>query len=279
MLLSENSFPVRENGCVPAAQEKRQYSMSVTGALIINADDWGGDPKTTDRIYDCVRHGALSSASAMVFMADSERAAGLARRESIDVGLHLNLTAPFVGPGLPASLRRHHAKVIHFLTHNRFARTLFHPGLVQSFREVVTAQLEEFRRLYGMEPQRIDGHHHMHLCANVLLGKLIPSGTIVRRNFSFQPGEKSAANRLYRKATDSILARRHRMADYLFSLPPLQPSVRLERIVRLANDFAVELETHPINADEYQFLMGGGLRDLVGGLPIASGYQLGVPRG
>ena len=210
----------------------------------------------------------------MVFMSDSERAAAIARRDSIDVGLHLNLTAPFTGPGLPESLVRHQAKVVHFLRRNRFARVLFHPGLIQSFRYVVTAQLEEFRRLYEIEPQRIDGHHHMHLCANVLLDNLIPPGTIVRRNFSFQPGEKSTFNRLYRAATDFILKKRHPMADYFFSLPPLQPSERLERIVRLANHSVIELETHPANPDEYRFLMGGGLRDLMGNLPVATGYQL-----
>lgn len=270
MLSSLNSSTAAEKSCVSAAQQ----TTPATGALIINADDWGGDPGITDRIFDCVKHRSLSSASGMVFMSDSERAAAIARRDSIDVGLHLNLTAPFTASGIPDGLARHQAKVIHFLTRNRFARTLFHPGLVQSFRYVVTAQLEEFRRLYDIEPQRIDGHHHMHLCANVLLGNLIPSGTIVRRNFSFQPGEKSSVNRLYRETTDSILKKGHRMADYFFSLPPLQPPARLERIVHLAKHSVVELETHPVNPDEYRFLMGGGLRDLIGSLSVAPGYQL-----
>lgn len=278
MPLPGNSFTTPESNCVSAASENLKREASVAGILIINADDWGADPETTDRIYECLCHGSVSSTSAMVFMSDSERAAALARKNPIDVGLHLNLTAPFTGPGLPASLIRQHAKVIGFLTRNRFARTIFHPGLVHSFRDVVTAQLEEFQRLYGMAPQRIDGHHHMHLCANILLGKLIPSGTIVRRNFSFQPGEKSIANRLYRKATDAILTKRHLMSDYLFPLQPLEPLARLERIVRLAHDCAVELETHPVNADEYQFLVGGGLRNLIGKLPIAPRYQLHLPR-
>ena len=51
---------------------------------------------------------------------------------------------------------------------------------------VVKAQLEEFERLYGRAPNRIDGHHHAHLCANVVLAGLLPAGTIVRRNFSFR---------------------------------------------------------------------------------------------
>ena len=42
---------------------------------MINADDWGRDARTTDRILECFQHGVLSSASGMVFMEDSERAA------------------------------------------------------------------------------------------------------------------------------------------------------------------------------------------------------------
>ena len=54
------------------------------GRLIVNADDWGRDPRTTGRILDCALRGAVSSVSAMVFMEDSERAATLARERGID---------------------------------------------------------------------------------------------------------------------------------------------------------------------------------------------------
>jgi predicted glycoside hydrolase/deacetylase ChbG (UPF0249 family) len=123
----------------------------------------------------------------------------------------------------------------------------------------VSAQLEEFRRLYHREPIRIDGHHHMHLCANVLIGRLIPKGTIVRRSFSFRREEKGLANRSWRKVVDSLLAQRHRLTDFFFSLPPMTPS-RLRAVVSLASKSVVELETHPVNADEYAFLISGGIR-------------------
>src|SRR2546426_10477618 len=45
------------------------------GLLIMNADDWGRDRQTTDRTFECVLRGTVSSVSAMVFMEDSERAA------------------------------------------------------------------------------------------------------------------------------------------------------------------------------------------------------------
>ena len=110
-----------------------------------------------------------------------------------------------------------------YLLRHRLAQVLFHPGLVSSFEYVVAAQLDEYRRLYGADPWRLDGHHHMHLCANVLLQRLLPPETFLRRNLSFQPGEKSLWNRLYRWFVDGRLARRHRLADFLFSSSFLLP--------------------------------------------------------
>jgi chitin disaccharide deacetylase len=245
------------------------------GRLIVNADDWGRDPVTTDRILDCLRLKTVSSVSAMVFMEDSQRAAGMARENEIDAGLHLNLTTAFSSAQCPAALLRHQQKVAAYLLRHRLATTLFHPGLVRSFDYVVTAQLDEFRRLYGKAPERIDGHHHMHLCANVLLAGLLPAGTRVRRNFSFAPGEKSVWNRMYRRAVDGLLGRRHRLTDFFFSLPPLQPAARLQRIFSLAERFVVEVETHPPNPEEYRFLAGGEILRFTGDLPIAAGYAPG----
>ena len=107
--------------------------------------------------------------SAMVFMEDSERGAALAGEQGIDAGLHLNFTTPFSACGVPSTLGDHQRRLARYLRRHRFAPTVFHPGLTRSFEYVVSAQLDEFRRLYGAEPDRIDGHHHMHLCANVLV--------------------------------------------------------------------------------------------------------------
>jgi predicted glycoside hydrolase/deacetylase ChbG (UPF0249 family) len=252
-----------ESGCQSCEAPRR-------GILIVNADDWGRDHETTQRIAECIFCGAVSSTSAMVFMEDSERAAALAREREIDAGLHLNLTTPFSWPGTPLKLVEQQERITRYLRSNRLAPVIFHPGLVSSFRYVVTAQLDEFRRLYGVEPDRIDGHHHMHLCANVLLGKLLPAGTIARRNFSFAPGEKNWRNRAYRKIMDGRLARRHRMTDFFFSLPPLQPMSRIEKIFSLANEFTVEVETHPANPEEYDFLAGGKIFRWTGAARIKS---------
>ena len=237
----------------------RDDGMSRGGILIVNADDWGRNQETTNRIFDCTARGTVSSVSAMVFMEDSERAAKIAREQGVDAGLHLNFTTPFSTSGAPSRLTEHQRRLASYLRRHRLTQVVFHPGLTSSFEYVVLAQLDEFRRLYGTSADRIDGHHHMHLCANVIFRNLLPSGTIVRRNFSFQLGEKKFVNRLYRQGIDRLLARRHRLTDYFFSLPPMEPIERLQRICSLSREFVVELETHPVNPDEYQFLTNGAI--------------------
>jgi chitin disaccharide deacetylase len=244
------------------------------GVLIINADDWGRDRENTDRILDCVIREAVSSVSAMVFMEDSERAAAIARERGVEAGLHLNFTTRFSAPGTPTRLVEHQQRLSHFLNWHRFTPVIFHPGLVNSFEYVVAAQLEEFRRLYDAPPDRIDGHHHMHLCANVVFQNLIPTDTIVRRNFSFGADEKGFANRTYRRVIDYLVNRRHQLSDYFFSLTPLEPVDRLRHIFSLAQQFAVEVETHPVNPQEYQLLVEGRIFRLAERVQIAHGFVL-----
>jgi predicted glycoside hydrolase/deacetylase ChbG (UPF0249 family) len=208
----------------------------------------------------------------MVFMEDSERAAAIARERGIDAGLHLNLTAPFTA-GVPASLAGHQQRIARFLRSRRFAPMVYHPLLAPSFEYVVKAQLEEFERLYGAPARHIDGHHHAHLAANVLDRKLLPEGTLVRRNFTFAAGEKGAINRWYRRRQDERLARRHRITDYFFNIAPLEPE-RLRRILEVARHADVEIETHPEREAEYRFLIDGGLNGLGYEVTVARGYRL-----
>jgi predicted glycoside hydrolase/deacetylase ChbG (UPF0249 family) len=242
------------------------------GSLVLNADDWGRDAHTTNTMLDCINVGTVSSVSAMVFMEDSARAADIGREQGIDVGLHLNFTTSFSQSDYPPQLMERHQKLARYLRRHRMAQIMFHPGLTNTFEYVVQAQMDEYQRLYGVRPGRIDGHHHMHLCANVLFQKLLPPQTLVRRNFSFQAGEKGILNRSYRRCIDAVLKRRHRVADYLFQLLPLEPSHRLQRIFALGGNSIVEVETHPVNADEYRFLMEGEILQLTGGIPVASHF-------
>ncbi len=246
------------------------------GCLIINADDWGRDTQTTDRSFECFQKGGLSSASGMVFMQDSERAATIATEQGFDIGLHLNLSAPFSAPGIPTRLSIHHQKVREYLCAHRIARLIYHPGLANSFEYTVAHQFEEFSRLYGRTPDRVDGHHHMHLCANVLLSGLLSPRTIVRRHFSYEPGEKIFRNSIFRLFSRASLGGQYRVTDFFFSLPPLVPAVRMQRIFNLARRFVVEVETHPINPEEYRFLTGGDLHHWTTECPPAITFSRAV---
>jgi predicted glycoside hydrolase/deacetylase ChbG (UPF0249 family) len=223
--------------------------------LIINADDWGRSRAETDAALQCYEKGRITSASAMVFMEDSERAADIAKENQVDVGLHLNFSEQFGGSVIDARLEDYHQRTVHFLKGTKYSQLVYNPFLQKAFAYSYEAQTAEFGRLFGKSPSRIDGHHHMHLCANLLFSQLMPPGTTMRRNFSFWPGEKNALNRTYRRLVDTWLARKYRLPDYFFDLTQCICEKKLERVVALAKTSNVELMTHPIVSLEMDFLM------------------------
>ena len=234
--------------------------------LIINADDLGRSRNETDAVLACHARGRVTATSAMVFMADSERAASLARAAGIPVGLHLNLSERFTGAGVPAEVRSRHDRVVRFLKASRYALVLFNPLRAADFAAVVAAQFAEFRRLYGAEPAHVDGHQHMHLATNVLLQRLLPQGARVRRNFSFGPGQKGVVNRWYRARVDRLLARRHRLTDHFFSLSQQMQPGSIEPLLALSSAADVEVMVHPAWAHEYEFLMSDAFGRALGTL-------------
>lgn len=261
-------------GELPGTNADSQLALG--GCLIINADDWGLDARTTDRTLECFQLGVLSSASGMVYMEDSARAASIAAERGLDIGLHLNLSVPFSGREIPTRLAAHHERVRDYLCAHSVARLLYHPGLANSFEYVTARQFEEFSRLYGRAADRIDGHHHMHLSANVLVQRLLPSGAIVRRHFSREPGEKILRNSAFRLFSRALLGDRYRVTDFFFSLPPFAPVLRLQRIYNLARRFTVEVETHPINPEEYRFFTGGDFLSWTSDCPPAVSFGKAV---
>jgi chitin disaccharide deacetylase len=241
--------------------------------LIINADDWGRSVAETDAALRCYRENRITSVSAMVFMHDSQRAAELANNSDLDVGLHLNFSEEFTDGRCPRRLRDNHGRIVRFLRRNKYSQLLYNPFLRREFASSYAAQAGEFVRLFGKQPSHIDGHHHMHLCANVLLSNMIPAGTRLRRNFSFWPGEKSMLNRAYRWLVDRWLARRYRLADYFFDLTQCIDGKKLDRVAALAKSSHVELMTHPIVNAEEEYLMSDEFRELLQRLEIG-GYAL-----
>lgn len=242
--------------------------------LIINADDWGRSVEETDAALTCFNAGAITSVSAMVYMKDSERAARIARDRNFAVGLHLNLVEAFSGPDVPADLRAAQGRIAAFLRRSKYSVVVYHPLLRSAFHQVYRAQAAEFIRLYGRPPTHVDGHLHMHLCLNVLLGNVIPTGERVRRSFSFVRGEKSVMNRTYRRLVDWRLGRRHRLTDHFFSLADsLQPE-RMNYVANLARSSTVELMTHPVYAAEQSFLLSEQYIQLIQSLTTGSYAQL-----
>jgi predicted glycoside hydrolase/deacetylase ChbG (UPF0249 family) len=238
--------------------------------LIINADDFGRSRDETDAALRCYQKGRITSVSAIVFMEDSERAAELAKENELDVGLHLNFSEPFTGQNHLAKLGEFHGRTIHYLMGNRYAQLVYNPFLRKEFAWSYKAQAEEFARLFKRPPSHIDGHHHMHLCANVLLSNVIPAGMKMRRNFSFWPGEKSLLNRTYRSFVDRWLDRRYRLADYFFDLTQCVRENKLDRVAALAKASSVELMTHPIVQAESEYLMSDEFQVMLQRLEVGS---------
>ena len=242
--------------------------------IIINADDWGRSTTETDAALACYRAGRITSVTAMVFMQDSERAAALAEENGVNTGLHLNLFERFTGKVTSGALSRSQERIVRFTTAGKYTQLLYNPFLRQQFREVYQAQMDEFVRLYGRAPSHVDGHRHRHLCANMILDRVIPQGLKVRRNFSFWPGEKSWVQRSYRTMVDRWLARRYRLTDFFFSLGQCLRAGRLARVADLAGKASVELMTHPIAAEEFKFLMSKPYEEMLRGQQTGSYFAL-----
>jgi predicted glycoside hydrolase/deacetylase ChbG (UPF0249 family) len=246
--------------------------------LIITADDYGKTVQATDRILDCFRSHSITSASAMVFMADSERAAALARETDLEVGLHLNFTEAFTGNGLDQAIHRQHARVARYLNCHRFAQALFNPLLTKAFRLMVESQWAEFDRLYGRPPDFVNGHHHMHLSANVREQKLLPAQSRIRGPFTFKAGEKGLINRWYRSRVARRLSRRFITPDCLYSIEPVTNTERLRGIVKQAMNEDVELEVHPEAGEQHQLLLSSGFQRLLGGIELQGFRHLRDPK-
>jgi chitin disaccharide deacetylase len=238
--------------------------------LIVNADDWGGNTSSTDNTMVCFKNGRITSVSAMVFMEDSQRAAALALNNGLDAGLHLNFTTKFNQDITSSKLFECQQRISTFLQKNRYYLLLYNPALKKDFQYVFSAQYEEYIRLYHQKPTHIDGHHHMHLCTNMLFQRLIPKGSKVRRNFSFTSKEKSTVNRSYRFLVDRWLQRSYQCTDFFFNIVPMHKPYRVRRIVELSLAHNVELMVHPENQDEYHYLLGTEYMEMIRNKEIGS---------
>jgi len=236
--------------------------------LIINADDWGASIPTTSRIEECIKAGVIDTVSAMVYMRDSRRAGRIIKNLKIDTALHLNFTTPFDGDNVPKHLLESQLKIISYLKSKKSAQFIYNHALQRHFDYVYKAQYGEYYELFGNAPQRIDGHNHMHLCANMLVGRFIPAETRVRRNIHFVNEKKSIFNRVYRSAIDSYLTKRYYCTDYFLHIHQFMHEDKEERVNRLkhlaelSKKADIELLVHPHQQEDYEFVMSEEFKTL-----------------
>lgn len=247
------------------------------GLLIINADDWGYVPSTTDAIDECFRAGSVTSVSAMVYMSDSVRAANLAASGREPVGLHLNLTEAFTDPVCPEPVRARQQRLVRYFAGPEWRMWGFSPRLFTLVEACIADQLEVFRDLYGREPTHIDGHEHVHQSLGVMFARSLPSGASMRPSLTFLPGEKSIVNRLTRMFVNRLMRVRFRLPRYLFDLREIHPALGgagLERKLHLAHRETVEVMTHPGKPDERAILLDDSWASLLRGRRLGAYAEL-----
>jgi chitin disaccharide deacetylase len=235
--------------------------------LIVNADDLGLDRTNTDAILESFHLGAISSATALVWMNDSDRAAALARPEGLPVGLHLNLIEPFSAADVPEPVAATQRRVVHRLQRWGIGAQMYHPGWSADFERCISDQLARFQVLYGRPPTHIDGHQHMHLVPNALLARALRSVRRCRPPVNRTPHESAGYKRATRAAWGRLVRRRFLTTDWCFSLRSLHPELggagveeRLER----ATEASVEVFVHPGYPDELPLLRSDDWRERLG---------------
>ena len=242
--------------------------------LIVNADDWGRTRAETDAAVACFSQGRVTSVTAMTFMIDSERAAGVALDRNIPVGLHLNFVEPPTAAGVSRLVLNEHCRLASFLTRTPYSALVPNPILYRSFRSAFQMQLDEFIRLYGKAPTHFDGHRHLHLCPSMLFAAPIPTGERVRRTFTFTIAEKGLLNWLYRRALDRWVARRYRTTNYFFALSQRMIDVHFARVILLARRATVELMAHPAVPAERSFLLAPEIETELSGVSLGTYAQV-----
>lgn len=140
----------------------------------------------------------------MMFMVDSERAAGLAKTSGIPVGLHVNLSQQYDGPNVSREVVVVQAALVRKFRPRRIPKTGYriYPGRWRRSDRVTVAashaietQLAEFRRLYGKSPTHIDGHHDVHLCASVWPSAALLTGVPIRNTHRYYVRERGLRQR------------------------------------------------------------------------------------
>jgi predicted glycoside hydrolase/deacetylase ChbG (UPF0249 family) len=246
----------------------------VPGLLIVNADDFGGNALATDRIVKCFEAAAITSASAMVYMPDSRRAAALAGSHSLPIGLHLNLTQEFEDPSTPPTVRERQARAVSYFASARRRRFTYNPFKSLLVKECVADQIECFRELFDAEPTHIDGHNHAHLSPTALFA--LPRELPVRTAQSRRDGTATTQTRLG-SVRHKLIAHRQPTTDCFFAIDTLGASptdTDIDDLLGLAERASVEIMTHPDRDRDHRLLMSDAWRSALHRRTLGSFAQL-----
>jgi len=240
--------------------------------LIVNADDFGWEPAMTDLTIESFGAGQISSATWLAHMADSQRAAEMAREHGLPTGLHLNLTDPYTGPDVPATERdRHRDLCRHFATGRRLhlSSWTYDPRIQGEVEWALGTQLERYHRVFDASPTHVDGHNHVHVCPNVARAKALRG--LKRRNSIYAWPATRTAMGIARQVRRILTYPRALTTNYLFDIARL--GRRPEQLVAELGESrrtSVEVMAHPGFGHEHDVLGSEPWRQALDELPLGS---------
>jgi chitin disaccharide deacetylase len=233
----------------------------MSGLLIVNADDWGGEQRSTEAILEAFRAKRVTSTTAMVYMEDSGRAAEIARSEGFPVGLHLNLTQSFTDPEAPEPIRIRQQRVADvFFGHGpdgqpgttRVRRWLYDPRLARVVKGALRDQLERFEELYGRPPTHFDGHNYVDTTPNVFFSRALPRGAKMRNSLDRYPLD-TGPGAMAREVRQRLRRSRFRSTRYVLHISDLD--LPDDPRLAFATTNSIEVICHPDNPPEMEKLM------------------------
>lgn len=244
------------------------------GLLIVNADDWGYDEETNAAIASGHLAGGVTSTTAMAYMRGSADAARRAEElPELGIGLHLNLVEEYSDPATPADVRERQRQLIAHARLLRLRRWVYDPFLKDRINAVIADQFRSFVALYGGMPTHLDGHHHCHLAANVLLSPAVPAGTKIRNALSDTYLRNPVTDALRRIRGAMIKRRGFRTTDHFFSIVTSWPQMSgppPEDQLGLARTETVEVMVHPAFPSEFEPLQSPAWTEALRALPAGS---------
>ena len=269
--------------------------------MILCADDYGISPSVSRGIVELVDRGRVSATSCMVTGSanlEQQMSEIAARREIVDVGLHLTLTdnMPLTdGLTVKSGLVEATGRFLRFgqLLTNCYLKRI-DPELL---RQEVMAQLTYFFELVGAWPTHIDGHQHVQqlpmirealveVCRQTLDSKFyVRSGCFAPRWLFNQDLYSDMRNGSFLIASQSIglvrLLRDHGVAHNRYLLGYYSYEGRhafgevLSRYARLGPDGDDILFTHPGYVDEELKRKDGVTGERLNNLEYLMGPSLG----